>query len=265
MPSDYIDYKVRKITESFIEEHILPSIVDKSNLLGAVVYGSSVTGFASQNSDIDVLVLLREAEQTIRGVKQYNGCKMEYFIKPIEKFLSEGVTFAKRNCPSHLALEQNGFILYDDSGFLQNILRADAEYYNSNRQKPTLNYELKFVQIENRIASLKNILGRDGKEFYMVYYNILEMIRNFHSQISGEAEIPFAKAYRIYNDENYYNNFVGKQVSNPKPSKKFVELYSQCVELQDDKAQMIANLEELFQFTQEHISINPSNYEMILK
>lgn len=265
MPSDYIDYKVRKITESFIEEHILPSIVDKSNLLGAVVYGSSVTGFASQNSDIDILILLREAEQTTRGVKQFRGCKMEYFIKPIEKFLSEGVAFANRNCPSHLALEQNGFVLYDDSGFLQNILKADAEFYNLNRQKPMQNYELKFVQIENRIASLKNILERNGKEFYMVYYNILEMIRSFHSQICGEAEIPFAKAFRIYNDENYYNNFVGKNVSNPKPSKEFVKLYTRCIDLRDDKYEMVANLDELFRFTQQHISINPNNYELHLK
>ena len=265
MPSDYIDNKVRNITESFLEEKVLPTIIDKDNLLGAVVYGSSLTGFASANSDIDILVLLREAEKTIRGVKQYKGCKMEYFIKPIEKFLAEGVAFSKRNCPSHLALEQNGFILYDDNDLLKNILKADAEFYNSNRQKPSMHFELKFVQIENRLASLRNILERDGKEFYMVYYNILEMLRSFHSQIAGEAEIPFAKAYRIYTDENYYNKFVGKKVSNPKPSKTFIEQYSKCVEIQDNKEEMLSNLEGLFQMEQQNVQINPNDYELDLK
>lgn len=265
MPSDYIDNKVRSITEAFLEEHVLPTIIDKDNLLGVIVYGSSLTGFASANSDIDILVLLREAEKTIRGVKPYKGCKMEYFIKPIEKFLSEGVAFSKRNCPSHLALEQNGFILYDTNDFLRNLLKADAKYYNTNRQKPQINYELKFVQIENRLASLRNILERDSKEFYMVYYNILEMIRSFHSKINGEAEIPFAKAYRIYTDKNYYDKFVGKEVSNPKPNQEFIELYSKCIEIQDSKSDMLKNLERLFQLEQQNISINPNDYEIDLK
>lgn len=264
MPSEYIDNKVRNITEAFLEEQVLPTIIDKDNLLGVVVYGSSLTGFASSNSDIDILILLREAERTIRGVKQYKGCKMEYFIKPLEKFLSEGVAFSKRNCPSHLALEQNGFVLYDKDNFLENILKADAEFYNSNREKPSINFELKFVQIENRLASLRNIFERNGKEFYMVYYNILEMIRSFHSQISGEAEIPFAKAYRIYTDESYYGKFVGKNVTNPKPSKSFVDLYSKCVELQDNKEEMLNNLEKLFELEQQNVSINPIDYEIEL-
>lgn len=265
MPSDYIDKKVRSITEDFLKEQILPTIIDPDNLLGVVVYGSSLTGFASKNSDIDILVVLREAEKTIRGVKQYNGYKMEYFIKPIEKLLSEGVAFTKRNCPSPLALEQNGFILYDDNDFLKNILKANSQFYNANRQKPDMNYDLKFVQIENRIASLKNILDRNGKEFYFVYYNVLEMIRDFHSKNSGEAEIPFAKAYRIYTDESYYNKFVGKDVSNPKPNKEFVELYSQCVEMSEDKEIMLKNLETLFQLERNKVTINPDNYEIELK
>jgi len=265
MPSAYIDHKVESITKSFLEEHIFPTIEEKDNLLGVVVYGSSLTGFASKNSDIDILVVLREANSTLRGVKKYKGCKMEYFIKPIEKFLSEGVNFTNRNCPSHLALEQNGYIMYDDSDFLKNILKASAQFYNKNRKKPVLDFNLKFVQISNRIASLKNILERDGKEFYMVYYNILEKLREFHSQIFGEAEIPFAKAYRIYNDGDYYNKFVGADADNPIPNRTFVKLYNACIELQTDKYQMLKNLEKLYNFEKTFVSINPDNYELKLK
>ena len=32
MPSDYIDNKVKTITESFLNEHIYPQIIDKDNL-----------------------------------------------------------------------------------------------------------------------------------------------------------------------------------------------------------------------------------------
>ena len=54
--------------EKFLKESIYPNILDKDNLLGVLVYGSSLTGFSSKNSDIDLLIILNEAEETIRGV-----------------------------------------------------------------------------------------------------------------------------------------------------------------------------------------------------
>lgn len=265
MPSDYIDNKVRTIAENFLNEHIYPQIIDKDNLLGVVVYGSSLTGFASKNSDIDMLILLREAENTIRGVKQYQGCKMEYFIKPIEKYLSEGVKFSNINCPSHIALEQNGFLLYDQGDFVKNVLRTDANYYNENRQRPSQNFDLKFVQIENRMASLRNILERDGIEYHMVYYNVLEMIRQFHSQYSGEADIPFAKAYRIYTDPEYYDKFVGAKATNPRPDTEFVERYKRCIEICSRKSEMQMNLESLYLYEQQKVPLDTTDYELKLK
>ena len=125
MPSNQIDLEVKLIVEKFLKESIYPNILDKDNLLGVLVYGSSLTGFSSKNSDIDLLVILNEAEDTIRGVQIFEEKKIEYFIKPIEKFLSESVSFTKRNCPSHVALEQNAYILYDKGDFIKNILLAD--------------------------------------------------------------------------------------------------------------------------------------------
>ena len=38
MPSDYIDNKVRSITEAFLEEQVLPTITDKDNLLELEIF-----------------------------------------------------------------------------------------------------------------------------------------------------------------------------------------------------------------------------------
>ena len=261
MPSQYINPLVKEIVEKFLDKEIYPKILDKDNLLGVLVYGSSLTGFSSKNSDIDLLVILREAEHTTRGVKFVDGQKIEYFIKPIERFLSEGVSFTKRNCPSHIALGENAFILYDQGGLIENLIKADNQYYNQNHEKPKENYQLKFVQIENRIASLKNIFDRAGEEFYMVYFNILEMIRSFHSQRSGEAEIPFVKAYRIYNDETYYDKFVSNKAKNAKPDGQFVALYNKCVILAK-KDKMLKNLIELYEYEKRFVQIDPTDYEI---
>lgn len=264
MPSNQIDLEVKFIVEKFLKESIYPNILDKDNLLGVLVYGSSLTGFSSKNSDIDLLIILNEAEETIRGVQFFEGKKIEYFIKPIEKFLSESISFTKRNCPSHVALEQNAYILYDKGDFIKNILLADKQFYNANREKIKQNYDLKFVQIDNRLASLKNILDRDGEEFYMVYYNILEMIRTFHSQRNDEAEIPFAKAYRIYTDDSYYEKFVSKNATNNLPDPTFVNLYVKCISL-NDKKEMLDNLIDLYKYEKKHVEINPNNYKIKLK
>lgn len=58
----------------------------------------------------------------------------------------------------------------------------------------------------------------------MVYFNIVKMIRGFHSQRSEESDIPFAKVYRIYTDSYYYNKFVSNNASNSLPDIKFVAL-----------------------------------------
>lgn len=265
MPTKEINPEVKQLLQDFCKEYILPMelFLDKDNLLAILTYGSSLTGFSSANSDIDLLIVVNRADGVTRGVKFFRNKKIEYFIKPIELLLSEGVKYAKENCPSHVALYQNAYFLLDKCN-VEEFLHADSRFYNQNREKPKLNYNLKFVQIENRLASLKNILLREGKEFCMVYYNVLEMIRVFHTQRSEEAEIPFTKAYRIYNDSEYYNKFVSNNASNPLPDKQFVALYNACVEEGENKSTMLKNLQNLYDYEKQFVTINPTDYQINL-
>lgn len=265
MPTKEINPEIKELLTEFCNKYIWPMdlFLDKDNLLAIVTYGSSLTGFSSKNSDVDLLIIANKADNITRGVKMFKGKKIEYFIKPIEAFLSEGVKYTKSNCPSHVALYQNAYILFDRCN-IKEFLHADAEFYNQNRQQPKQNFDLKLVQIENRIASLKNILERDGKEFHMVYFNVLEMLRAYHSTRSEEAEIPFAKAYRVYNDSEYYNKFVSNNASNPLPDKQFVKLYNSCVEEYSNKQQMLTNLENLYNYEKQFVNINPTDYEIKL-
>ncbi len=265
MPTKEINPEVKELLLDFCEKYILPMdlFLDKDNLLAILTYGSSLTGFSSENSDIDLLIVANKADGITRGVKYFRNKKIEYFIKPIELLLSEGVKYAKENCPSHVALYQNAYFLLDRCN-VEEFLHADSQFYNQNREKLKQNYDLKFVQIENRLASLKNILIRDGKEFYMVYYNVLEMVRTFHSQRSEEAEIPFTKAYRIYNDSAYYDKFVSNNASNPLPDKQFVKLYNACVEESSNKSNMLSNLQALYDYEKQFVTINTTDYQIKL-
>lgn len=259
-----LDENARKIIVKFLEKYIYPRLLDKDNLLGVIVYGSATTGYFDKNSDIDILILLNVAENSIRGVKYVDETKIEYFIKPIEKFLSEGVSFTNSNCPSHIALNQNCQILYGKADFIKNILNADNQFYNKNHKKPKINYLQKLVQIDNRISSLKNIYERCGNEFEMVYYNILEMIRTLHSAHNDEADIPFVKAYRVYNDKNYYDKYVGKNAGNVIPNQEFVNKYNKCIEDKESRESMLKNLISLYQYEKQDYKINPKDYELTI-
>ena len=257
-----IDEQAKTTIDEFLNSTVYPNILDRQNVLGVIVYGSATTGYFDKNSDIDLLILLNYSDHCVRGVKRINGTKIEYFIKPIERFLTEGVEFTNTNCPSHIALNQNAEILYGQKDFVKNILNADNEFYNQRHKRPNVDFSKKLVQIDNRIASLKNIYKRNGVEFNMVYYNILEMIRDIHSSHSGEAAIPFVKAYRVYTDPEYYDKYVGKKAANNKPSKTFIKFYTACVEQSDSRETMLKNLTALFNYEKEFYKINPNDYEL---
>lgn len=61
--------EVLDLLNEFLESCIYPKIIDKDNFLAVLTYGSTLTGFASKNSDIDLLIVLNYAENIVRGVK----------------------------------------------------------------------------------------------------------------------------------------------------------------------------------------------------
>ena len=81
MPVEKINEKTEQLLNKFLEENIYPRVLDKDNLLAVIAYGSSLTGYASKNSDIDLMIILNESVKTTRGVKIFKSQKIEYFIK----------------------------------------------------------------------------------------------------------------------------------------------------------------------------------------
>lgn len=98
----------------------------------------------------------------------------------------------------------------------------------------------------------------------MVYYNVLELIRSFHSVRSEEADISFAKAYRVYNDADYYKQYVGAGAINPLPDQEFVKLYNKCINM-EAKCTMLKNITDLYEYEKQFVKIDPSNYEINFK
>ena len=65
--------------------------LNNEHCLGMVVYGSSLTGFNTNTSDIDLHIVFDDEEpnRLIRGNKIIDGTKIEYFEKPLRDFYLE--------------------------------------------------------------------------------------------------------------------------------------------------------------------------------
>ncbi len=260
-----INEELKQLALDFYENVLFNKVLDPSNILGCIIYGSSTTGALQKSSDIDMLLLVNSAEFTTRGVSFYKGQKFEYFVKPIEKFLSETIKYTNSNTPSQVALYQNGYILIDNYGIVSNFIKTARDFYIKNHKGKKQNVQLELAQISNRICSLKNILESNGVEFDYVYFNILEMIRTFQSEYNGEAQVGFAKAYKVYNDNEYYDKYVGKDAGNKKPDNTFVKLFNECVKNNKNNLEKLQNLTKLYNFIKSSVKEFKEEYEIELK
>ena len=100
----------------FMEEM---NYMDDDHFLGIIVYGSSLTGFNTEISDIDLHVVFDNSDPSrmIRGEKLVDGKKIEYFEKPIDdEYLMAENEFLNQNNAS-LPILGKGEIVFarDDS------------------------------------------------------------------------------------------------------------------------------------------------------
>ena len=259
-----IDDNLKDLSLAFYNEVLLQKVLDSTNILGCIIYGSSTTGNFQNSSDIDMLLLVNKADFVTRGVKVFRGQKFEYFIKPIEEVLSETIKYTNSNTPSQVALYQNGFILVDNYGLVNNFLKTAKDYYVKNHKQQNQNLKLELAQISNRISSLKNIFDKNDVEFDYVYYNVLEMIRSFYSKFNGEAQVGFAKAYKVYNNPDYYDKYIGKDAGNTKPNDTFIELFNKCVKPSDNLTEKLNSLIDLYNFVKTSAKEFDEEYEVEL-
>ena len=93
---------------------------DNDHVLGIVVYGSYVTGYSNENSDVDVHIIMDDSDKEIhRAVSTIDGFKIEYFEKPISDiYLSIENDFVTNN-NAYLAIIGLGNIIYDRNGEIE--------------------------------------------------------------------------------------------------------------------------------------------------
>ena len=252
------DTTLNAITK-FIEEM---GYINDEHFLGAIVYGSSLTGFDTETSDIDLHIIFDNSapNRIIRGESLVDSKKIEYFEKPIEDvyYMAEN-EFQNQNNAS-FSIIGKGEIVYERKGALTNLQK-----YVINRFKdklPPLDIDEAREQIsiiDNKIQKLENLAKDDSPYFNHFYHIVLEKIRKTHHRINGIPKIPTSKVHKIYTDEAYR-----KSVYKANPAPDFVEDYLNLIIQGRDKRQMLESLKSFYNKVKQNIELG-GDYRIPIK
>ena len=232
------------------------------HVIGAVVYGSYVTGYNNKKSDVDLHIIKDYSDKQIyRGVSIVDGYKIEYFEKPISDiYLSVERDFLI-NENAYLPIIGHGKILFDHYDRIHDLQKYILEKYKSPLP-PLAGDDAKemAVIIDNRMEKLIPMAECNKPEFNFNYYLVVEKIRKFYSRISGCPNIPVNKSFRLYTDEVYRASYC-KDV----PDEEFVRLYFAAATNNGTNEEKMKSIEELYNYAIRNIDIDPNNYRIKIK
>lgn len=236
---------------------------NNEHFLGMIVYGSSLTGFNTDISDIDVHVIFDNADSNriIRGETIVNGKKIEYFEKPIDDvYLTAENEFKNQNNAS-FSIIGKGSIVFEKNNSLTNLKKYVIDRFESDL--PTLDQEDAKEQIsiiDNKIQKLENLANENSLYFNHLYHLTLEKMRKVYHRIIGIPKIPTSKVYKIYTDEPYR-----KSVYKVNPDKEFVEDYLNLMDLNiADKNQMLGDLKKFYLRIRQNVNLG-NDYRISIK
>ena len=227
--------------------------ISNEHFLGAIVYGSSLTGFDTETSDIDLHIIFDNSDpnRIIRGESLVGGKKIEYFEKPIEDvYLMAENEFSNQNNASYSIIGK-GEIVYERKGALTNLQKYVINRFKDNL--PPLNIDEAREQIsiiDNKIQKLENLAKDDSSYFNHLYHIVLEKMRKTHHRIIGISKIPTSKVHKIYTDEAYR-----KSTYKTNPAHDFVEDYLNLVTQGKDKKQMLESLKSFYNKVKQNIEL----------
>ena len=237
--------------------------LNNNHCLGIIIYGSSLTGFNTDISDIDLHIVFdnEEPNRLIRGNKIIDGTKIEYFEKPIKDIYLEIENGYLNQNNASFAIIGKGVIVFERDNKL-NLLQQ----YAINRfstPMPCLSEEDAREQvsiIDNRMEKLEKFAIDNDPRFEHLSHLTIDKIRKFYHKNIGISKIPTSKVYRIYTDEGYRNS-VYKE--NPEP--EFINMYlnlitTNCV----DKLQRLQMIKDFYNYATKNINLG-NDYRILIK
>lgn len=237
--------------------------LDNPRVIGCILYGSYLTGYYHQDSDIDLRIILNNSnpDYLILGNKIVNGMRIEYFEKPLaDEYLSIDNGFLNQDNAMY-SIIGNGEIIFDKTGEVKELQRYAITKF-SNPLPPLNENDLKeYISIlDNRLLKLKIACENNDPFFNNLYYLTIEKIRKLYHRINGIPSIQTSKVYRVYTDPSY-----AESMNKIVPSKEFIDIYFDCILGEyADKRVMYLKVLNLYEYVKNGRELD-SDYRILIK
>ena len=235
------------------------------HFLGIYFYGSSLNGFANENSDIDLHIVFDNTNPThiYRGVHYIDDKRIEYFEKCInDLYLSVDNGIKERNIAWYSIIVCSK-ILYDKECKLKQLRKYTIGVYEKGLPKLDEQDIMEYISIiDNRMDKLRIACDNDEPYFYHLYQITIEKIRRFYHAINGLPKINTSKIYKVYkNDEYRKTYYLGEFVSND-----FKNMYFNLIEdTSQDKKTLLKKLENFYLYVKDGRSLQDKNFKIRIK
>ena len=249
-----------KIDLKFIKEM---NYLNNDHCLGVRVYGSSLTGFNTELSDIDLQIVFDDEEpnRLIRGNKIIDDTKIEYFEKPIKDIYLEIENGYLNQNNAAFSIIGKGAIVFEKNSKLSLLQQYALNRFSS--PMPCLSDDEAKEQvsiIDNRMEKLEQFAIDNNPMFEHLYHLVINKIRKFYHKKIGISKIPTSKVYRIYTDEDYRNS-----VYKENPEQEFIDMYLNLITSKNlDKMQKFQMVKEFYDYTTRNINLG-SEYRILIK
>ena len=249
-----------------IDKFVREMNYDKNpHFLGIYFYGSSLTGFANENSDIDLHIIFDNTDPThiYRGVHYIGNKRIEYFEKCInDLYLSVESDIKERNIAWYSMIVSSK-ILYDKKLELMKLREYTIGVYEKGLPKLDEQDIREYISIiDNRMDKLRIACDNDEAYFYHLYQITIEKIRRFYHAINGLPKINTSKIYKVYKNDEYRKTYYpGKFVS-----EDFKNMYFNLIEdISMNKKELLKKLEKFYLYVKGDRSLPGKNFKIKIK
>ena len=197
----------------------------RSDVIGALVCGSFVSGLATKNSDIDIhIILSNKVNWRERGNKIVDGYMIEYFanpIKQIKKYQQEIFTDMRR---TDARMFSSGIILFDKTGELIKFQKfSKKRMFTSFKAQSKFSIELSKYFLWDEADNLKDLYEQHSPGFSLFYYHLLEITIKTYAKFLKLEIAPPSKLYRFLTDKNFCEKYKIEQFSDQVFVKHFLQ------------------------------------------
>lgn len=253
---------VDKVIDKFID---IMGYLNNDHVLGVFFYGSYLTGYNDDYSDIDLHVIFDNSDSghLIRGNCYINGIRIEYFEKPInDVYMSVNNDFSNQSNVM-LSIVGTSKIIFDRTGELDKLQKFTIEKFSKPLPPMEEDDAREYVSIlNNRMDKINKAYLEDSPNFIHLYHLTLEKLRKFYHRLKGIPSINTSKVFRVYTDEGYRNSISDLSV----PDDDFILMYLDAVcDSSLDKSIMYSKLIKLFDYVKQDVNLNEKNYRIHIK